>query len=397
MNIFHSIINCFRTKRQEIIKKNESYQTMEDILEDGASFYDKEDLVYFPNLNVYGAFKYNIVRDIFANSKTITVSEIHRSLNGTYFSLKESEHQHNKKIAYKHLDFLSKQLVDKPNSFTQKLYNYYSLQFPMGETFDLTQQLIQPLLFTSILNDYGFLSFMPEFNPFSDQYHHPTCIQKINSYFEDSQEITTLFEEYLKNTKTIPSQMQQFLAEIQSDQTLTDKSVAQFFSSMIFSGTHSTVSFLSTLIYKLFNQFPEILQLPLDKDKLESLENELLRIYTPVQWVFRTVREATNYNGIDLKVGDTVILFVGFANVDPNIFDDPYTIQLQRTTNHLAFGMGPYACIGRFATRRMAQNLTQLIANKKDNYTLVNLQHTYTIENALIRTPLQVEYNERVQ
>lgn len=392
MHFLRRIIHRFLNKKQQIVTENPSYSTMEAIIEDGNSFYDKADLVYFPDLKLYGAFKYDVVRDIFSNSKSITVSEIHRALNGTYFSLDESKHQHNKKIAYKHLEFLSKSLQNESNPFIDKLYKYYCSQFIDNATIDLTKELIQPIVFTSILKEYGFLQYLPEFDPFMDAYQHQICIQTIDSFFKDSQLITHFLINYLHQQKPIPLQMHQFLTEIRSDEMPSDEAKAQFFSSMIFSGTHSTVSFLSSYTYLLFSRFKELLTSPTDKSKLEKLENEVLRIYTPVQWVFRTVREKINYKGIDLNIGDTVILFVGIANLDPTFFVEPKEIKFDRTANHLAFGMGPYACIGRFATRRMAQNLVDLFKNDVEKFTLLNHQAKHYIENAIVHIPLEVKY-----
>src|SRR5690606_27647350 len=336
----------------------------EEITANSQPFYTaKKDLIFFPSLNAYGAFKYNVVRDIFANNKVITVSDVHIALNSVYFSLDEQKHQNNKKAAYKHLEFLSKQKQDEPNQSTKKVFDFLLSKFPTNSIFDLSAHLINPLIFINILEEYGFLEYMPQFNPWSNEYKHDEAIRLISNYFEDSNNLSTLLTEYISTQKPIPQKMQHFLTEIQSDHPVTDELLAQFFSSMIFSGTHSTSSFLASYIYVLFNQYPHLLNKPFNYNELEIVENEVLRIYTPVQWVFRTVREDTKYAGVDLKKGDTVILFVGAANLDPTVFTSPNEIRFDRKTNHLSFGMGPYACIGRFVTHRIAINLISYLSD----------------------------------
>lgn len=389
------IIKIYPSSKDKKVTED-NYKSPEEIISHANSFYSKQDLVFFPILNAYGAFKYDVVKDIFANNKAITVSDVHIALNSVYFSLNEQKHQINKKAAYKHLEFLSKNLQKEPNQFTENLFNVLRSKFPINKPFNLTEYLVNPLIFINILEEYGFLEFMPQFNPWEEQYNHDHALQLINSYFDDSNLLTILLADYIKNGNKIPSKMESFISEIQSDHNINDELLAQFFASMIFSGTHSTSSFLSSFIFTVFNQFPYLLKTPLDSKQLESLENEVLRLYMPVQWVFRTVRENTQYSGVNLKVGDTVILFPGVANLDPDIFEDACEIKFDRKHNHLSFGMGPYACIGKFATHRISMNLVSYLAPYANQIKFLENESKHTIHNAMLKIPLNVIYTEKL-
>lgn len=363
------------------------------IIKSDSSIYEKEDLIYFPNLSIYGAFKYSVVRDILLNSKEITVSEIHRDLNKVYFSLDEQQHQQNKKVSYKYLDFLSKKNQNLPNEFTEELFEKLKSKFPINREFNLEKYLIQPLVFINILKEYGFLEYMPSYNPWCKQYKHSEVVQQISDYFEDSSLLKGLMIKYFENGNPIPKLMESFINDIQSDVEINDELRVDFFSSMIFSGTHSTTSFLTSFVYQLFVNYPKLLQQPLEFDKLKDLENEVLRIYMPVQYIYRTVRKDVVYKNNSLKVGDTIVLFIGKANLDLNEFENPETIQFNRKVNHLSFGIGPYACIGKFTTHRMAVNLVSYLVPYSNRFEIVDKNAKYFIHNAILRLPLNVIYN----
>lgn len=368
------------------------FTSPESILSNPDELYLKQDLVYFKNLNAYGAVKYEVVKDILANNKQITVSDIHVKLNSIYFSLDEKKHQNNKKAAYKHLEFLSKNSQNELNEFSLKLLEFLRLKFPVNQSFDLVEYLVNPFVFIGILKEYGFLDNMDQLNPFSEKYKHESAIKEINNYYQDSNLLHRLIFNYLNEGNPTPDLMNSFLDDIQSDHALNEESKIQFFASMIFSGTHSTASFLATYVYTVFNQFPHLLNKPFDSKPLESVESEVLRIFTPVQWIFRTVREQTNYAGIDLKVGDTVMLFVGLANLDPSVFPNPKTIQFERDFNHLSFGIGPYACIGRYTARRNAWLILDFLADYKEEITFVEKDVDAYVQDAITKIPLLIKY-----
>jgi hypothetical protein len=397
MRFLKNIQHFFSPKKESVISinnKENNYDSPEEIISNSYSFYNKEDLIFFPNLNVYGAFKYNVVRDILANNKAITVSDVHIALNSIYFSLDEQKHQNNKKAAYKHLNFLSKNFSNESNQSTEKLLEFLRSHFPIDTPFDLSEYLIKPFTFINIIEEYGFLEFMPQFNPWSTEYNHKYALKLINDYYDDSNLLTNLVTDYLNEGKPIPDRMYHFLSDIQSDYEINKDLLVQFFASMIFSGTHSTASFLTSFFHVLYTQYKHLLESPLNLKELEILENEVLRIYMPVQWIFRTVREDTHYAGINFKKGDTVLLFVGVANTDPNVFDEPSEIKFDRKINHLSFGIGPYACIGKFATHRNAVNLVSHLSNYTRQIKLVDKNAKHTIHNAILKIPLIVVYND---
>jgi cytochrome P450 len=79
---------------------------------------------------------------------------------------------------------------------------------------------------------------------------------------------------------------------------------------------------------------------------------EFLRYCTPGQYVGRMAAESFPYKGNLIEKGQVVMLYVGSANRDPEVFDDPDTLDLRRWPNrHLTFGIGQHNCIGSTLVR----------------------------------------------
>jgi cytochrome P450 len=75
--------------------------------------------------------------------------------------------------------------------------------------------------------------------------------------------------------------------------------------------------------------------------------DELLRFDSPVQLTARVAREDREHAGALVRRGGSVIVVLGAANRDPDRFDEPHELRLDRTDNQpLSFGHGAHFCLG---------------------------------------------------
>lgn len=88
-------------------------------------------------------------------------------------------------------------------------------------------------------------------------------------------------------------------------------------------------------------------------DLIPTAVEEFLRTMSPVQAMARTCVKDTVVQGQEIKAGERVVLVFGAGNRDPEIFENPNEIQIDREDNrHLAFGGGVHRCLGSNLARK---------------------------------------------
>lgn len=83
-------------------------------------------------------------------------------------------------------------------------------------------------------------------------------------------------------------------------------------------------------------------------DAVATFAEEVLRLESPAQGMFREVKADTVLGGVELRAGDLLSLRFGAANRDETAFEEADRIDLDRRSpgRHLAFGIGRHHCIG---------------------------------------------------
>ena len=79
----------------------------------------------------------------------------------------------------------------------------------------------------------------------------------------------------------------------------------------------------------------------------EDAIEEALRFRSPVQAMSRVTTGATEVGGVEIPAGERVTAWIGSANRDEAVFDEPDAFVPGRSPNrHVAFGTGVHYCLG---------------------------------------------------
>jgi len=99
-----------------------------------------------------------------------------------------------------------------------------------------------------------------------------------------------------------------------------------------------------------------------------SAIHEMVRFSTPFPQFIRHATRDVEIRGQRIQEGDCVLFHLASANFDPEAFDRPDEIDLERDSNaHLSFGRGPHACLGKHvAALEMKILLEELLRRTKD-------------------------------
>ena len=115
---------------------------------------------------------------------------------------------------------------------------------------------------------------------------------------------------------------------------------------VLIAGIDTTWSAIGSSLWHLAAHPDDCRRLVDEPDLMELAVEELLRAYSPVTMA-RVVTGDTEYQGCPMKAGDKVLMNFPAANRDPEVFEDPDTVVLDRAHNrHVAFGSGIHRCAG---------------------------------------------------
>ncbi len=142
-------------------------------------------------------------------------------------------------------------------------------------------------------------------------------------------------------------------------------------------GQETTVRLISTAL-KLIAEDAELQQeLRKDRGKISNFIEECLRFESPVKGDFRLAKRKTTVGGVDVPAGATVMVMNGAANRDPAQFEDPNTLDINRSNarRHLAFGRGPHSCPGAPLARAEARVSLERILDRTSDIRLSEEHH----------------------
>ncbi len=138
------------------------------------------------------------------------------------------------------------------------------------------------------------------------------------------------------------------------DSPFDDKLAVSTIFQLIIAGSDSSATSMGNAL-KMLIENPE-LQKEITEDldnKLPAFVEEVFRMETAFQGMFRWVKYDTELHGVKLPEDSRIFLMWASGNRDERFWDDPSTINLNRKNGkkHLTFGHGIHACIGRELAR----------------------------------------------
>src|SRR5215469_3665815 len=112
-------------------------------------------------------------------------------------------------------------------------------------------------------------------------------------------------------------------------------------------GLDTTRNALSGGVYALLNNRNELERLVANPELVPSAVEEIVRWTSPSFHNIRRVTRTTSLRGMELSEGDLVAVWLGSANRDEEIFDEPDRFDVSRDPNeHLGFGHAQHFCLG---------------------------------------------------
>ncbi|MET8796804.1 cytochrome P450 [Nocardia sp. NPDC004568] len=158
-------------------------------------------------------------------------------------------------------------------------------------------------------------------------------------------------------------------AEIDGDR-LTDDEIIGFMFLMVVAGNETTTKLLGNALYWAGRNPAEYAKVAADPDRVPDWVEETLRYDTSSQIVARTATEDLEYHGRVVPAGSKVLLLIGSANRDGEVFDnaDAYDLDRAEKGNLASFGAGVHFCLGAHLARLEATVALREFAARVQSY-----------------------------
>lgn len=163
-------------------------------------------------------------------------------------------------------------------------------------------------------------------------------------------------------------------------QRLETRALMSIMQQLLVAGNETTTAAIAAGMKLLIEQPDLVDQLRTDPVRMRTFVEETLRLMSPVQALFRKVMVDTEIAGVAIPAGAMVEIRYGAANLDPMVFANPASLDLDRANAnaHMAFGTGIHLCIGnqlargelRVAFARLIEHFANFRATRgNDSYT----------------------------
>jgi cytochrome P450 len=133
---------------------------------------------------------------------------------------------------------------------------------------------------------------------------------------------------------------------------LSDDEVADTALVLFLGGLDTTGDMLAVAVFILLCHPDQLDALRDDPTRIETAVEELLRYAGTSRFTPRTALEDVDLDGMLIRARETVQVSLAAANRDPEKFDEPDRLDLERSASgHLAFAQGIHMCLGQHLAR----------------------------------------------
>jgi cytochrome P450 len=126
---------------------------------------------------------------------------------------------------------------------------------------------------------------------------------------------------------------------------------------LLIAGFETTVNLIGNGTVALLGEQEQWGRLREEPALVPAAVEELLRYDSPVQMTSRIATEDTEVGGAVIPRGASIIVAIGGANRDPDVFDQPDRLRIDRpdASRHLSFSFGIHHCLGAVLARLEAR------------------------------------------
>ena len=173
---------------------------------------------------------------------------------------------------------------------------------------------------------------------------------------------------------------------------LTEAEVTTIIYGLLLAGHETTTNLLGNAFRQLLGQRSAWEEICRDPSLIPNAIEEVLRLDSSVIVWRRKTTAAVEVGGVAVPEGADLLLLLGSANRDPEVFEDPERFDIHRLNarEHFAFGHGPHLCLGAPLARLEARVVLEEFTARFPSLRLMPGQKFRFMPNVSFRGPLSL-------
>lgn len=174
--------------------------------------------------------------------------------------------------------------------------------------------------------------------------------------------------------------------------SISKHEIASIVFGLSFAGHETTTNLLSNCVRTLAGQ-PEVWRsLQRDPEQVALAVEEVLRLDSSVICWRRMAKQDVEIGGTVVPAGAKLLLLLGSANRDPEVFDRPeeFVVGRPNARRHLSLGKGIHFCLGAPLARLQAQIVLETLLRERPDLEVVADQELEFAANVSFRGPKQL-------
>ncbi|EHB66081.1 cytochrome P450 [Paenibacillus lactis 154] len=316
----------------------------------------------------WNVFKYEDVKAVFTNYEVFSSQGSPSSEDPIESSLLRQDppkhRQLRRLVSHAFTPRMIESLAPKIEEITKSLLDEAEKKGKM----DIVADLASPLPIVVIAEMLGVsLEYRERFKAWSDA----LVGDNYEAYIQCQREMSEYFSVIAEDRRRHPQDdLITKLVEARIDnESLTELEIIGFCILLLVAGNETTTNLISSAVLAI-DSLPEVrAELLADRSLIPGALEEVFRYFSPVQVMFRRVKQETELGGKTLRENEHVYIWMASANHDEAVFERPDVFNIHRNPNpHLGLGSGIHYCLGSQLARMESRIAIEALLERFPEY-----------------------------
>jgi cytochrome P450 len=158
------------------------------------------------------------------------------------------------------------------------------------------------------------------------------------------------------------------------EEDVTEASRLSYIAQLLAAGNETSTKMIAEGAARLARDHALADSLRQSPELIPSFVEEILRLSSAVQGLYRTARDDTEVAGVPIPAGSHVVVWYAAANRDADTFPEPGNVDVTRENirKHVAFGKGKHHCVGAPLARAEGAIAFEVLLRRLPDWTIAD-------------------------